>query len=59
MSTWRVYSPSKQIDVFNNGKPYKTDEDLVFDGSTDPEDVRNSLINHDGYPEDIEVWEVK
>ena len=29
--------------------------DTVFDSSTDPEDVKRSLVDHDGYPSDIEV----
>lgn len=29
--------------------------DTVFDASNSADDVRESLINHDGYPADIEV----
>ena len=39
------------FDVYLNGNHV----DTVFDQETDPEEVRRSLINHDGYNPDIEV----
>jgi hypothetical protein len=46
-----------------SGKPFRYDgyekmlyEDIVFfDVDVDAEDVRRSLIKHDGYPDDITV----
>ncbi len=39
------------FDVFING----TWVNRVFDQTKDPEEVRRSLVNHDGYYADIEV----
>jgi hypothetical protein len=49
---------TRAFNVYRNGRNI----DTVFynnDSPQTPEDVRKSLINHDGYPMDITVSEAK
>jgi len=44
--SWRIYLNGIHIDT------------VYYRGKLDPEDVRRSLINHDGYPANIKVRDV-
>lgn len=50
---WNVYWKDSSL------KGYKLLDTVFFDEDCDKEYVYDSLVNHDGYPTDIKILEVK
>ena len=53
MNTYEMTNPAQQaFDVYLNGRNIDT---VFYSGPVDADEVRRSLIDHDGYDSDIEV----
>lgn len=54
MIAWNVYSRGGWVHD-RNGRLVRLHTDKVFGGGDTADEVRRSLIDHDGYPDDIVV----